>query len=254
MEKAKIFDIQRYCVDDGAGIRTTVFFKNCPLRCKWCHNPEGVTENYRYADGKPICKEMSVNEIFDEIIKDKEYYLSTGGGVTLSGGEVALWADFALKLLLKCKNAGINSVVETSGYCSESDFATLIKCADTVYFDIKLLDKNEFKNYTGGRLEVVLNALDYLCSTDKNIVLRCPVIGGVNDNEEYFNSLIRLINEHKNIAEIHLLPYHDLMKNKYKKCGLNYDKKFCVPTEEVMKKARQTISKETNVKVRYLDE
>lgn len=254
MEKAKIFDIQRYCVDDGVGIRTTVFFKNCPLRCKWCHNPEGVTENDRYADGKPISKETSIDEIFNEIIKDKEYYLSTGGGVTLSGGEVALWADFASKLLLKCKNAGINSVVETSGYCLKDDFATLIENADTVYFDIKLLDKNEFKKYTGGRLEVVLSTLDYLCTTDKNIVLRCPIIGGVNDNEEHFRLLIRLINGHKNIAEVHLLPYHDLMKNKYEKCGLNYDEKFYVPTKEVMEKAKNAISRKTGVKVRYLDE
>lgn len=254
MEKAKIFDIQRYCVDDGAGIRTTVFFKNCPLRCKWCHNPEGVTEYDRYADGKPISKAMSVDEIFDEVIKDKDYFLATGGGVTLSGGEVALCPDFAAKLLFKCKNAGINSVVETSGYCTQNDFALLIKYADTVYFDIKLLNEEKFKEYTGGRLDVVINNLDYLRSVNKNTVLRCPIIGGVNDDERHFYAIIDLVKNRKNIAEIHLLPYHELLKSKYERCGMKYDEKFYVPTKEVMEKAKNTLSRETNVKVRYLDE
>ena len=137
----KIFSIQRLCPCDGDGIRTVVFFKGCPLRCQWCQNPEGLEIN------EP-CEEYSEQELLQEVIKDKNYFKNSNGGVTLSGGELLCQADFVVSFSKLCKQNEINVTIETSGYADKDIFKKVCLSVDEVLFDLKVLSEEDFFNYT----------------------------------------------------------------------------------------------------------
>ena len=247
LEKAVIYNVMRYGVHDGPGIRTTVFFKGCPLSCKWCHNPESIDPkpqhvfnpqkciqcgrcgNKEGADNCPtgaretIGREMTVPELMEEINKDRPFYEQSGGGVTFSGGEPFYQAQFLLEALARCKIDYINTAIDTSGFC---DTRTLLKAAETTnYFlyDIKFMDTGKHEKYCGTPNDVILKNLECLAETKTKLLLRIPVIPTINDDMAEMKSIFEFVKGIKNIEAVHLLPYHNIQTAKYEKLGKRYE-------------------------------
>lgn len=244
MKNAKVFDIQRYCINDGKGIRTVVFFKGCPLACKWCHNPQGLSS----IDNNNVL-EYSTNELLNEVLKDKDYYDTSGGGVTFSGGEATLQVNFLIEFSKLLKKENINIVLETSGYCNTENFIKICKEIDEIFFDIKLLNNELCYIYTKGKLDIILKNLYEIDKLNKPITFRCPIIGNVNDNENHIKDIIQLAKKINNLKEIHLLPYNELTKNSYERLNLSFNDVFCVPTKELLQTYKQEIENNTGKKV-----
>jgi len=278
--KAIIFDIQRFSIHDGPGIRTTVFLKGCSLKCFWCHNPEGINnkkeilfyeskcifcgecitrcshsahsiEGNKHIYNRNLCvlceecvsncysnaleiagKILSVDEVFEEILKDKNYYISSGGGITLSGGEPLLHSEFSYFLLKKCKENNINTAVETSGNCRWDQIETILPVTDLIMMDIKHINPEKHKIVTGISNNLILENAQKLSEKNINTIFRVPIVPTVNDTEEEiieiakfvdYLSLIRKKFNPENTKEIKLefLPFHKLAGDKYK--SLNYN-------------------------------
>ena len=230
--KGRIFRISRFTLNDGDGIRSTVFFSGCPLRCRWCHNPEGLDPAGGY--------ETDVDDIVSEVRKDMSFYASSGGGVTLSGGEPTLQHEFCAELLRRLKEEGINTAVETSGCVSQKHFAEALRCADCVLFDFKHFDADKLKEFTGADAKVILGNLEHLAAIGKSTILRCPIIPGVNDTEEHVRAIAELAKRLPNVREVHLLPYHDFGCSKYEELPYTCYR-YEIPDEKYMTDIRQKI-------------
>ncbi len=266
MNKGVVFDIQRSSFVDGPGIRTTVFFKGCNLKCKWCHNPEsqrfepqimfykdkctgcgrckGITpENSDFIcfnDAKKICgREYGVDEIFKEIIKDKPFYDSCGGGVTFSGGECMLQTEFLEELMKRCKNSGINTAVDTAGNVSWDAFERVLPYTDLFLYDIKVFDDEVHKKYTGASNKLILNNLTKLFEKNANVHIRIPVIPGVNDNAEEMRNIKRFLSAYKPV-KVELLPYHKMGEYKYEALNMQAVK-FDVPSEDILNELKSSL-------------
>lgn len=255
----RIFAIKRFAIHDGDGIRTTVFFKGCPLRCAWCHNPEGISFAPQLAiyshkcvncgeclscprhavaevDGKFMTKRedctscgkcvdncvFSARELFgrvvdaddlaDELCADRSFFESSGGGVTLSGGECLAQPNFALALLKKLKDMGIHTAVDTCGLVSKDVFDAVIPYTDIFLYDIKAIDSDVHLRCTGQRNERILSNLEYLCQRGCRVEVRIPFIVGYNDGEiEKIGAFLT----GKPVGKITVLQYHDLARSKY---------------------------------------
>lgn len=231
--KGLIFDIRRFSTKDGPGIRTTVFFKGCPLTCIWCHNPEGRLTDiqqvtrinkvgvYEFHVDEMIGKDMSVDEVMKEILKDSITYEESGGGVTLSGGEPLVQIDFLFKLLKILKSSNIHTAIDTSGYSNLENIKKIIDYTDLFLYDLKLLDDDLHRKYTLVSNECILNNLEYILQNGKEVIIRFPVISGINDTRENINKMKDFISSKKGkIKEIHLLPFHNIANNKYNKLKL----------------------------------
>ncbi|RKY88532.1 glycyl-radical enzyme activating protein [candidate division KSB1 bacterium] len=265
MKKGIIFDIKRYAIHDGPGIRTTIFFKGCPLRCLWCHNPEGISpapelafwENKCNNCGKciEVCpnnaisgsdklilinrekckmsgncalvcpsgalevigKEVSIDDIMKEIEKDSLFYDESGGGVTFSGGEPLMQLEFLNALLEVCKERDIHTAVDTSGYAQSGTFEKILDKVDLFLYDVKIIDDEKHKKYTGVSNEIILKNLKLLARKKHRVNIRIPVIPGINDSKEDINKIVEFIISLKNVTEINLLPYHKGGTAKYKR-------------------------------------
>jgi len=228
--KGLIFDIKRYAVHDGPGIRTTVFFKGCPLHCPWCHNPEGIRKEVEEVvtvhkmDGKdfPVKEKvgrwMTVEEVMREINKERMFMEESGGGVTLSGGEPLWQVTFLEDLLRSCKKAGIHTALDTTGYASRKTIVQIMDITDLFLYDIKHMDDQVHIEYTGVSNKPVLDNLSFIAGHKKNIFIRIPVIPTINDDKENLSRMIDfLIPLASAIQEVDLLPYHAMAIHKYKK-------------------------------------
>ncbi len=227
MPKGMVYSIKRYSLHDGPGIRQTVFFKGCPLACWWCHNPESQNINHEQShrnymlDGSSYCqpetigKLMDVEEVMSEIEKDRIFYDESGGGVTFSGGEPLLQYKFLLALLKRCKKQGIHTTVDTSGYTNIGILENVSDLADLILYDLKHMDAEKHKEYTGISNTRIINNLIWLDATKKNVIIRFPVIPQVNDKEENINKMLDFLKKLKHIRKITLLPYHTIAKHKY---------------------------------------
>ena len=227
-----VFDIIKYSVHDGPGIRTTVFLKGCPLDCIWCHNPESkklepetttkITRNkvlkLSYSETKDVVgREITVDEIMIEVLKDRMFYEQSGGGVTFSGGEPLMQPKFLKALLIKCKEHDIHTAVDTSGYSSKEAFESIISYTDLFLFDLKLMDEEEHKKYTGVSNKLILRNLTFLSGAAKKIRIRIPLIPEITDTENNINQIAELLSKLKNIYNVDLLPYNELSESKNKK-------------------------------------
>ena len=241
-----VADIQRASLHDGYGIRTTVFFKGCPLSCSWCHNPEcidtrpqmlfypdkcigcGMCDEGCYAGARVICgKEMTADEVLLEVSRDISYYYG-GGGVTFSGGEPLMQKDFLCECISLCKTAGIGCAVETSlVYFDEDIFRSL----DFVMADLKIWDSNTHKKYTGVPNEVIKENFVRLNTLGIPIIARTPVIPEIEQGIDEISTFLRSL---KNVVKYELLPYHPLGKAKAAALGIDYTN-FTTPTNELMK-------------------
>ncbi|MDD4992127.1 MAG: glycyl-radical enzyme activating protein [Paludibacter sp.] len=261
-----LFDIQRFGIHDGPGIRTVVFFKKCPLRCSWCFNPESqkgepqlqffkekcnnclictkicktgallavgnrLRVDYKKCTGcgdcvtecpqqafKIIGYKSTVNEVVAIAKKDKDYY-EKSGGVTLSGGEVMAQPEFALALLRELKKEGINTCIETCGRADMKYFNAILPYVDLFLYDYKLTDDNEHVRWTGVSNIKILKNLDFLCKKGARIVLRCPIIPTVNDNEIHFRAIAELGKQYTNIDHVEVEPYVSFGQSKYTQIG-----------------------------------
>ena len=271
--KARIFNVQKYSIYDGPGIRTLIFFKGCPLRCKWCSNPEGLEKKYQVmfkgdlcvdcGNCIPVCPvrihslspkhkvdrsmncigcrkceavcpkgalsiagmDKTISEVMEIIQQDTLFYLSSGGGVTLGGGEVSAQPEFATNLLTECKRMGIHTAIETSGYAKIESLLMMAQFIDLFLYDIKQIDSDRHYELTGVRNERILDNLTELIRRGFNVKVRMPLIRGLNDSEETLRRTLEFLQNfrsYKNFLGIDLLPYHKLGINKYKQLDIQY--------------------------------
>lgn len=225
-----IFDIKRFAVHDGPGIRTTVFFKGCPLECAWCHNPESIESPPKTFDKKVqlnghthIIKEeigykISPEQLISEIEKERIFMEESDGGVTFSGGEPLSQADFLLECLKECKNAGFHTTADTSLYANWSTIEKLVPYTDLFLVDIKLMDDKLHQKYTNVSNQKILNNLTRLSQLTKNIRIRIPIIPTINDTKENVNSTIAYLSNIKaSVLQVDILPFHNTASHKYRK-------------------------------------
>jgi pyruvate formate lyase activating enzyme len=266
----KIFDIKRYAIHDGPGIRTTVFFKGCPLSCRWCHNPEGLqsaprisydskrcigcgeciqgcpeaavtmtaagiaTDRHRCrgcgtcADLCPACarelteKIVTPAQLMEIVKKDTIFYDASGGGVTFSGGEPLLQADFLIQVLDECGRLEIHRAVDTSGYSDQATLGAAAQRSELFLFDLKVIDGKRHKFLTGVSSKSILDNLKFLYDRGADITIRIPLIPGVNDDRDNIHQICEFLSGLPKIRNVHILPYHDIQKNKYTKLGMPY--------------------------------
>ncbi|MBM3405648.1 MAG: glycyl-radical enzyme activating protein [Bacteroidetes bacterium] len=262
--KGLVFDIRRFSVHDGPGIRTTVFLKGCPLDCSWCHNPEGrstspekipgklVFEGKEYAREEIAGTMMDAEEVVQEVLKDRIFYETSGGGVTLSGGEPTFQAVFSLDILSRLKRTGIFTAIDTCGYTDHENMIKFADVTDLFLYDIKLMDEQAHIRHTGISNGTILSNLKFLTDSGKHVMIRYPVIPGINDNVGNLTSLSSFLLSLKNPPqEIHLLPYHALGASKYARLGRKnpMPEQFGISQEKLMSMSEQLQQKGFKVRV-----
>lgn len=238
--QGRIFDIQRFSIHDGIGIRTIVFLKGCVLRCKWCCNPESQNFDIEtmIVNGKPkiIGKDVTVKEVIEIVERDRAYYRRSGGGLTLSGGESLVQSDFARDLLRAAKEKGINTALESTACASYEKIEQLLPFLDCYLMDIKHINPQKHKQFTGKSNELILeNAKKVAKSQITELVIRVPVIPTFNDTEQEIKQIAKFASQLDGVKKIHLLPYHRLGQDKYAGLGREYTLTNIVPpTKEKM--------------------
>lgn len=219
-----IYDIQRYSLHDGPGIRTIVFLKGCPLCCPWCANPESQSTQIEYMYGKTIGYSTTVQEVSDVIVRDKVFYDDSGGGLTLSGGEPLMQHEFAEQLVLEAKKKGIRTAIETTGYQKWNLLWKVIKHIDLVLLDIKVMDATDHKSLLGVSNELIIKNAKALAALKKEMVIRIPIIPDYNDSWENLFDTCQFANQ-IGVKQVELLPYHRLGENKYDALDREYQLK-----------------------------
>lgn len=271
---ATLFDIQSASYVDGPGIRTTVFFKGCNLRCAWCHNPEsqspapqmmfyaskcigcgkckevcpapakdctlcGKCALYCPGDARKVCgKVYTVEEVMRSILADRAFYEATGGGVTFSGGECMLQLDFLEEMLRCCKEENIHTCVDTAGHVPWTSFERILPYTDLFLYDVKSLDSDKHKQYVGVDNSLILSNLSRLLQKEIPVWVRYPLIPGVNDGEDDKLRLQAFYSTHGRPQKTEILPYHKMGENKYSAIGRNVQP-FSVPAKEITDSFRQ---------------
>ncbi|MDD2278139.1 MAG: glycyl-radical enzyme activating protein [Bacteroidales bacterium] len=232
--KGMIFHTRSFSVHDGPGIRKSIFLKGCPLRCKWCHNPESHSFECEQVNStqqlgskcfdqtKTIGKLVSIEGLMQEIRADIPFFDESGGGVTLTGGEPLAQPLFTAELLRSCKNEGIHTALDTCGHASTKNFERTIEQTDLYLFDLKLASANAHKQYTGVDNRQILQNLKLASDSAKPIIIRIPLIEGITDTNENLEGIKSIIASHKNIIRIDFLPYHSLAKHKFEMSNKNY--------------------------------
>jgi len=289
-EKGLIFSIQRYSTEDGPGIRTTVFMKGCPLRCPWCHNPEGqeffpqiafndsrcigckrcvdacaqgainlAADGPRTDRGKCqscgkcaeacpagarelIGKYMTAEEVSSEVERDMLFYRSSGGGVTVGGGEPTMQPGFLAEFLKKCHERGIHTALDTSGYVAWKTMGEVLRHVDLVLYDMKLMDSAKHALYTGVSNELILENARRIAGRGTPMVMRVPVIPGYTDGEDNIRGIMEFAGGLESVARVDLLPFHRLGEPKYRKLDRSNEcEGIQPPPDEHMQKLRRLV-------------
>ncbi len=280
---AKIFDIKHFAVHDGPGIRTTVFFKGCPLKCVWCHNPESISPKFQLAFASDKCvlcrrcedvcekgvhvfenghtlrfekcsfcgecekvcragaltlygREVTVSDILPELLEDKDFY-SSNGGVTLSGGECLMHADFCAELLEKLKAQGVNTAVDTCGLVSKEALDKVIPYTDIFLYDIKAIDEDVHIKCTGRSNRIILENIKYLDERGCKIEVRYPYVPGYNDGEA--EKIAEFLSKLGNITKVRVLPYHSFAGSKYSALAMENTLPERLPSADDIKRAEK---------------
>ena len=267
-KKGMVFDIKKFAIHDGPGIRTTVFLKGCPLTCLWCHNPESqnfnpeisfmpdkcigcgwcfeacewhchrLEEDQRIFDrtdckqcGKCaekcyaqaielVGKQMSVDEVISEVMKDKAFYDNSGGGMTISGGEPMSQFEFTKALLAEAKQNALHTCLDTCGFTQFKKYEEIMNNVDIFLYDLKETSPELHKKYTGVDLQPILENLQKLDNVGASTYLRCPLIPGLNTRDEHIEGIASIANKMTNLIQIDLMLYHPLGESKLKRFGI----------------------------------
>ena len=303
MQRGFVLNIQRYCVHDGPGIRTTVFLKGCPLRCWWCHNPEsqsvgaeigfigarcvrcgqcgeacpqrpsdvapgplpgnGSTEDRctrcgACVDACPtgarefLGREMTSGEVLEEVLHDRIFFEDSGGGVTFSGGEPLLQADFLSELLQRARGASIHTTVDTCGYAQRETLLALAPLVDLFLYDIKAIDDDLHLRLTGVPNAVILENLTVLAACHGNIWIRIPLIPGVNDAPEQLRVAARFIRALPGVRLVNLLPYHQFGVHKARQAAA--DRAGAKPPSVAQLQVAATVFQEAGLHIGWVDD
>jgi len=262
--KGLIFSIKKYSVHDGPGIRVTFFMKGCPLSCRWCHNPEGISplqesvvQTRKVGDkefhvAETAGKYYDVEELLEIAGKDRIFIQKKEGGITFSGGEPLMQPEFLLEALTAFRENGYHTAVDTSGYSSPENFRTILPFTDLFLFDIKHLDELKHIELTGVSNTGILENFRLILKSGRDIMVRIPVVPGINDDDEHLKQLRGFLSEAAcfNLRKISLLPYHTIGSSKYRNLNLIYrmnDTKQ--PSPERMKELKEYFSA-TGIKVK----
>ncbi len=242
-----VFDIKRYALHDGPGIRQTVFFKGCSLRCWWCHNPESQstsTETIRKEirlDGQTFCEDssvgrmMTVDEVMAEVKRETIFYDESDGGVTFSGGEPLLQNEFLRALAIECRKNRIHTTLDTCGYATAEVVDAVADLIDLFLFDLKLMDDEKHREYTGVSNRIILENLQRLARDGRKVIIRFPVIPNITDTDENISRLIEYLHSIPSIKEVDLLPYHSIAGGKYERLEMeNKMRDAQPPTDQAM--------------------
>lgn len=224
--RGRIFDIQKFSVHDGPGIRTIIFLKGCVLRCRWCCNPESqnweIETMLQNGVKKVIGYETTVAEVMKTVLQDKPYYRRSGGGVTLSGGETLCQPEFARALFTACHENGVNTAIETT-LCAEWDvIEPFLPLIDTFLVDIKHMDSEKHREFTTQPNELIHENIKKLAHAGANLIVRVPVIPTFNDTPKELHDIAVFAYEELGVREMHILPYHRLGYDKYIGLGRDY--------------------------------
>ncbi|MCQ2478060.1 MAG: glycyl-radical enzyme activating protein [Clostridia bacterium] len=232
----RIFDIQRFSVHDGPGVRTIVFLKGCVLRSKWCCNPESqryeIEEMEQAGKTKTVGRDVSVREVMQEVLKDRSYYRRSGGGLTLSGGETLCQPEFAQALLRAAKDEGITTAIESTACAPIDTIRKLLPFLDVYLMDIKHINPEKHKMFTGKDNALILENAAILAKEAKRLIIRVPVIPTFNDSAEDIEDISKFVSTIMAGGEIHLLPYHRLGLDKYKGLGRKYELENILPPDD----------------------
>ena len=253
--RGRIFDIQRYSIHDGPGIRTIVFLKGCALRCRWCCNPESQSFEIQnlYFGGKDevMGYDVTVGEVLQSVQKDMFFYRRSGGGITLSGGEAMLQPDFAIDLLKACHMEGINTCIETTAIAKWEVIERFLEHLDYVYMDIKHMNNEKHKEYTTQPNTKILEHAIKIAASGANLTIRTPVIPGFNDSIDDIQDIAKFTKALPGNPHLHLLPYHRLGEDKYKGLNRDYFYEGIPPMDmkhmEVLLKAAQQVGVECQI-------
>lgn len=270
--RGTIFEIKRFAVHDGPGIRSTVFLKGCPLKCVWCHNPEGLSSKPQVAFYRHKCiscgnckkeaftpeaclggarilygKEITMDELLPVLLEDKDFYETSGGGVTLSGGECLMQADFCAELLQALKEAGIHTAVDTCGFVSRQAFDKVLSYTDLFLYDLKALDEDCHIRCTGQSNSIILENLHYLDSIGKEMEIRIPYVPDYNDAQiEKIGAFLKPL---QSVRKIKVLPYHNYAGSKYAALAIENTLPKALPIEEEIRKAKEALHSITGISV-----
>ena len=237
-----IFDIKRFTLHDGPGIRTTVFLKGCPLFCAWCHNPEGIGfqpiewtqerhfEGRSFVEKEVVGRYVETEELFCTLQRDHPFYRESGGGVTFSGGEPLAQTPFLLSLLRCCKASGIHTCVDTSGYGAQEDFLQIAENCGLLLIDLKHADDAKHFEGCGISNRQIINNINSIKHLSTPVWLRLPMIPDFNMDTHSWEQMVALLDKIRSdqIKQIHLLPFHQIAAHKYLKCNMEYRMKEAV--------------------------
>ena len=245
--KGRIFNIQRFSIHDGPGVRTIVFLKGCPLRCKWCCNPESQewdVQQMKVADTvKTVGKDVTVGDVMEQVEKDRIYYRRSGfGGMTLSGGECTWQPDFSEALLKTAKENGISTAIETTAHAEIGVIRRLLPYIDTVLMDIKHIDPIKHRDYTTKDNVLILENAKIIAKEAKKLIIRTPVVPTFNDTEDEIRAIAEFAKS-IGVTEMHLLPYHRIGSDKYAGLGRRYEMAHInVPEKEKMQRLLEVVN------------
>ena len=226
-----VFRIQRFSIHDGPGIRTTVFLQGCPLRCRWCHNPEGIPPVESGRMSRDVSTFTSAS-LADEVEKDTPFFDRSGGGVTFSGGEPLLQPAFLAQTLEELRQREIHTCVDTSGFAPAETLEPIIPLCDTFLFDLKLIHEVEHREYTGVSVTPVLHSLELLSARLADINIRIPLIPGITDTGKNIDGIIGFLVQLDTVRRVNILPFHGTGEGKYEKLGLENPMKGVFPPSE----------------------
>jgi len=238
---------QNFSVNDGDGIRTTIFFAGCPLNCQWCANPECHGVNNQFI------KRYSVNQIIEIIKRQEIFFRYSGGGVTFSGGEATLQKDVLRYFVDNLYDKAVNMAIETSGYFEFDEVKDILEKLDLIFIDIKHMDDVQHKYFTGKSNEKILSNIKRINELNVSVVVRIPVIIGVNSNKDNIIKTARFVKENINNPKIELLSYHNFGDEKYEALGLKKPSRdFKRPNDELLTELKCLIEAEKVKIVSYL--